>query len=681
MGRDDGSTPAYTLQPSHMVADVIQDDVVSGSGISSDLYGAIDEAGSGLHPIVSGSQLFMTDGTNETYGYTWTMQESTTSLGITLFSNATDSSSAIPSTEEPVAQHTLLEIILICTIVVILSLMTAGGNLMVIISFKMDKQLQTVSNYFLLSLSVADFFIGLISMPLYTLYLVMGRWPLGPEICDAWLSMDYTMSNASVANLLIISFDRYLSVTKPLSYRAKRTPRRAAISISCAWIISAAMWTPWIIAWPYIEGKRTVPPGECMIQFLSSNPYITIITAIAAFYLPVIIMCVLYYKIYGETEKRQKDLANLQANRRTYCTTTRRTDSSDEDVYVNLRRNDSSPEFDDIEEECHEVPEGRHRPRSCWQRFMNLCRIDREPDFMEDSSSSEPGSPHHGAGTPSSSTHGPHGLGSIRRRDQNHHTLATPQQNGKNHPRRENSGLTIPLINVDSTRTTPVATPCTEITGASLSRSSNLSSIAGHQVGGSTSRTSELDRVCEDPESQLKGREGGMYTILIKLPDTANDPHAKPSIRMIAEGDETEDTDVGADQSEGEHIPLETRRPEQDAGSDTNLSEGSTFSPEFPSVGRRLTQSSDALRAAMQARIAMRLAQQAKSQRIKKKRQEKKQEKKAAKTLSAILLAFVITWTPYNVFTVINVLCGNCINTTVYAIGKYTYSSMLLISI
>ena len=33
--------------------------------------------------------------------------------------------------------------------------------------------------------------------------------------------------------------------------------------------------------------------------------------------------------------------------------------------------------------------------------------------------------------------------------------------------------------------------------------------------------------------------------------------------------------------------------------------------------------------------------------------QEKKQDSKAAKTLSAILLAFIITWTPYNVLIII----------------------------
>ncbi|ENN83493.1 hypothetical protein YQE_00149, partial [Dendroctonus ponderosae] len=100
-------------------------------------------------------------------------------------------------------------------------------------------------------------------------------WPLGPLICDTWLALDYLASNASVLNLLIISFDRYFSVTRPLTYRAKRTNRKAASMIGCAWGVSLLLWPPWIYSWPYIEGQRTVPDNECYIQFIETNHYIT----------------------------------------------------------------------------------------------------------------------------------------------------------------------------------------------------------------------------------------------------------------------------------------------------------------------------------------------------------------------------------------------------------------------
>ncbi len=57
--------------------------------------------------------------------------------------------------------------------------------------------------------------------------------------------------------------------------------------IFAAWGVSAVMWPPWIIAWPYIEGRRTVPPNDCYIQFIYSNEYMSIITIIIAFFLPV----------------------------------------------------------------------------------------------------------------------------------------------------------------------------------------------------------------------------------------------------------------------------------------------------------------------------------------------------------------------------------------------------------
>lgn len=216
----------------------------------------------------------------------------------------------------PTPVYNLAQQIILGVVAALLSVLTVAGNVMVMISFKIDKQLQTISNYFLFSLAIADFAIGLISMPLFAVTTILGYWPLGPYVCDTWLALDYLASNASVLNLLIISFDRYFSVTRPLTYRAKRTTTRAAIMISAAWGISLLLWPPWIYSWPYIEGKRTVPQYECYIQFIETNHYITFGTAIAAFYVPVTVMCFLYYRIWRETKKRQKDLPNLQAGKK-----------------------------------------------------------------------------------------------------------------------------------------------------------------------------------------------------------------------------------------------------------------------------------------------------------------------------------------------------------------------------
>jgi muscarinic acetylcholine receptor M2 len=54
-----------------------------------------------------------------------------------------------------------------------------------------------------------------------------------------------------------------------------------------------------------------------------------------------------------------------------------------------------------------------------------------------------------------------------------------------------------------------------------------------------------------------------------------------------------------------------------------------------------------------------------------KKKPPPSREKKVTRTILAILLAFIITWAPYNVMVLINTFCAPCIPNTVWTIGYW----------
>lgn len=61
-----------------------------------------------------------------------------------------------------------------------------------------------------------------------------------------------------------------------------------------------------------ISGQFT-DPDRCVVQFIETNQFVSVGTTIAAFWLPLIIMIVLYSRVYYETKKQQKDMYLLQA--------------------------------------------------------------------------------------------------------------------------------------------------------------------------------------------------------------------------------------------------------------------------------------------------------------------------------------------------------------------------------
>ncbi|XP_039249367.2 muscarinic acetylcholine receptor M2-like [Styela clava] len=205
-------------------------------------------------------------------------------------------------------------IVAACAAAGLCSLLTVFGNFFVILAFITNRSLRNFSNYLILNLAISDIIIGMFSMNIYIAYNVNSTWTLGKGMCNAWLAVDYVVSNTSVMNLLMICIDRYMAITSPVKYRRRCTPKMAAFVICIAWTISILLWAPAILLWEAIAPPTDNDPfsrGVCTIPFMDSSAPLTLITAFGAFYFPAMAMCALYWRVIVKIERRTSGVSSM----------------------------------------------------------------------------------------------------------------------------------------------------------------------------------------------------------------------------------------------------------------------------------------------------------------------------------------------------------------------------------
>uniref|UniRef100_A0A0K0D7J7 G_PROTEIN_RECEP_F1_2 domain-containing protein n=1 Tax=Angiostrongylus cantonensis TaxID=6313 RepID=A0A0K0D7J7_ANGCA len=131
---------------------------------------------------------------------------------------------------------TLLAVVVLTVIIV-----TIVGNALVCLAVVLVRKLKQPANFLILSLAIADFFVGLLVMPLALVDLLFAEWPLGRSMCKLWTTADLTLCTASIVSLCAISVDRYLVITQPLRYSAVRTTPRMLFYIVIVWVIAAVV--------------------------------------------------------------------------------------------------------------------------------------------------------------------------------------------------------------------------------------------------------------------------------------------------------------------------------------------------------------------------------------------------------------------------------------------------------
>ncbi|CAG2102970.1 unnamed protein product [Medioppia subpectinata] len=115
-----------------------------------------------------------------------------------------------------------------------------GADLLYVETIITTPKLQTRFNCLILSLSIADLMVGVVSMPVnaYQELVHINKWPFGKTTCDIHGFITYSMSIASFLHIFFIAIDRYLSVSRD-KYLRNPSLRPALIMIVMSWALSS----------------------------------------------------------------------------------------------------------------------------------------------------------------------------------------------------------------------------------------------------------------------------------------------------------------------------------------------------------------------------------------------------------------------------------------------------------
>ena len=199
-----------------------------------------------------------------------------------------------------------------CSIgLIIVIIMTILGNLLVVVTICTTRRLQNPTNYFILSLSITDFLLGIFVLPFSAWNTVALNWPLGGIFCNIYTSMDVMLCTVSILTLFAISLDRYISVTKPLKYDEKMTWKIVLWVMIGVWVFSFVMaFLPIHLGWNTPSGAVQNMKGEKSCIFELNRPYVLLVS-LPTYFAPLIIMCGVYLKILNITKHQVRQINKL----------------------------------------------------------------------------------------------------------------------------------------------------------------------------------------------------------------------------------------------------------------------------------------------------------------------------------------------------------------------------------
>ncbi|XP_053277367.1 adenosine A2a receptor a [Pleuronectes platessa] len=189
---------------------------------------------------------------------------------------------------------------------IILEVLIAGfsvlGNVLVCWAVCLNSNLQTITNFFVVSLAVADIAVGVLAIP-FSIVISIG-------FCSNFYGCLFiacfvlVLTQSSIFSLLAIAVDRYIAIKMPLRYNSLVTGRRARGIIAICWVFSIIIGLTPMMGWhkPAGGGNSTNASAsglmKCLFEEVVDMEYMVYFNFFACVQIPLFLMLAIYLRIF-----------------------------------------------------------------------------------------------------------------------------------------------------------------------------------------------------------------------------------------------------------------------------------------------------------------------------------------------------------------------------------------------
>ncbi|KAH9505583.1 Neuropeptide CCHamide-1 receptor [Bulinus truncatus] len=126
----------------------------------------------------------------------------------------------------------------------IISVMANKDGCLHLCEFYLPQVMCNIPNIFIVSLSIGDFLLILVSVPVTSLIYTLKNWPFGTAMCKINEFIQTVSLGVSVFTLTALSADRYVAIVNPMAKLTGRTLRTTIASVVGIWLLSTLLALP-----------------------------------------------------------------------------------------------------------------------------------------------------------------------------------------------------------------------------------------------------------------------------------------------------------------------------------------------------------------------------------------------------------------------------------------------------